>query len=43
MNSIDFDKKCEEAQEEIMAISDRYRDYISEITIKWKENEDEGL
>jgi hypothetical protein len=41
MDSEEYDDKCEEIQEKIMAISDKYSDYISKITIEWKENKDE--
>jgi hypothetical protein len=41
MDADEFDEKCEEIQEKIMAITDTYSDYISKITIEWKEKEDE--
>lgn len=33
----DWEEKCDMIEEEIMAISDLYPNYISKIIIKWKE------
>jgi len=35
--SEEHDERCEEIEQEITAISDKYSDYIESITIKWKE------
>lgn len=36
----DYDVVCEGIQEEIMELTDKYSNYISSITINWKEEKE---
>lgn len=33
----EYDEQCEEIEEEITAVTDKYQDYIESVTIKWKD------
>ena len=42
MNEEEYDEKCNEIQEKIIEVTDRYSDYISEVSITWKKFEEKN-